>query len=273
MPGAYDALSAMLIEKTGFKALQVSGFGIAGSLIGKPDVGLLTFSEMLVVTKNIVKSVNIPVMADGDTGFGNAVNLIRTIEEFESIGCAGINLEDQTFPKRCGHLEGKSVISIEEMVLKIKAAVNTKKDPDFVINARTDAASILGIDEAIIRGNAYAEAGADLIFLEAISGRGDIERAVKEIKAPISINLFDAIGGGKTKIVSIQELKKLGVARVSVPVGTIFAAAKGVKIYLEALFAKGILPDKRELAMSFDEWKKLININNMYKLEEKYLPE
>jgi methylisocitrate lyase len=273
MPGAYDALSAMLIEKVGFKALQVSGFGIAGSLIGKPDVGLLTFSEMLFITKNIVNSVSIPVMADGDTGFGNAINLIRTVEEFEKIGCAGINLEDQTFPKKCGHLEGKSVVSIEEMVLKIKAAVNTKMDPDFVINARTDAASILGIDEAIKRGNAYAEAGADLIFLEAISGRGDIEKAIKEIKAPISINLFDAIGGGKTKIVSIQELKKLGVARVSVPVGTIFAAAKGVKIYLEAIFTKGILPDKKELAMSFDEWKKLINIDNIYKLEEKYLPE
>lgn len=273
VPGAYDALSAMLVEKTGFKALQVSGFGVAGSFIGKPDVGLLTFTEMLFVTKNIVNSVSIPVMADGDTGFGNAVNLIRTVEEFESIGCAGINIEDQTFPKRCGHLEGKSVISIDEMVLKIKAAVNTKKDPDFVINARTDVAAIYGIDEAIKRGNAYAEAGADLIFLEAISGRGDIEKAVKEIKAPISINLFDAIGGGKTKLISLEELRNLGVARVSVPVGTIFAAARGVKTYLEALFAKGILLDKKELAMSFDDWKKMININNIYKLEEKYLPE
>jgi methylisocitrate lyase len=272
VPGAYDALSAILIEKTGFKALQVSGFGISGSFLGKPDVGLLTFTEMLVMTKNIVKSVDIPVMADGDTGFGNAINLIRTVEESESIGCAGINLEDQTFPKRCGHLEGKSLISIEEMVLKIKAAVNTKKDPDFVINARTDAISVFGIDEAIKRGNAYAEAGADLIFLEAISGRGDIEKAVKEIKAPISINLFDAIGGGKTKLISLEELRNLGVARVSVPVGTIFAAAKGIKTYLEKLFEKGILPDSKELAMTFDEWKTLLEVDKIYRFERKYLP-
>ena len=269
--GAYDVLSAILIEKTGFKALQVSGFGIAGSMLGKPDVGLLTFTEMLMVTKNIVRSVSIPVMADGDTGFGNVINLIRTVEEFESIGCAGINIEDQTFPKKCGHMEGKSLISMDEMVLKIEAAVDSRKDPDFVINARTDAASIYGIDEAIERGNAYAKAGADLIFLEAISGRHDIGRAVKEIDAPVSINLFDAIGGGKTELVSIEELKYLGVARVSIPVGTIFAAAKGIKAYLEALFEKGILPDKKELAMSFDEWKTLLGIEKVYRLERKYL--
>lgn len=271
VPGAYDALSAILIEKTGFKALQVSGFGIAGSFLGKPDLGLLTFTEMLVMTKNIVKSVDIPVMADGDTGFGNVINLIRTVEEFESLGCAGINIEDQTFPKRCGHLEGKSVVSIEEMVAKIKVAVNTKRDKDFVINARTDAFSIYGIDEAIKRANAYAKAGADLIFLEALSGKSDVEKAVKKIDAPISINLFDAIGGGKTTLISLEELRNLGVARVSVPVGTIFAAAKGIKIYLERLFEKGVLPDNKDLAMTFDEWKDLLDVDKIYRLERKYL--
>ena len=270
VPGAYDALSAKLIEKTGFKALQVSGFGVAGAFLGKPDVGLLTFTEMLLVTRNIVKAVEIPVMADGDTGFGNVINLIRTVEEFESIGCAGINIEDQTFPKRCGHLDGKSVISIDEMVSKIKAAVDTRKDPDFIINARTDAASIYGIDEAIKRGNAYANAGADLIFVEAIRGKSDVEKAVRSIDAPISINLFDAIQGGKTTLIGMEDLKSLGVARVSIPVGTVFAATRGVKDYLEALLKRGVLFGEKELAVSFDEWKSLLEIDKIFTLEKKY---
>ena len=167
MVGAYDAISAILIQRAGFKAIQCSGFGIAASLLGKPDVGLLSYGEMLDQTRKIVQSVDVPVMADGDTGFGTAVNVYRTVQEFEAISAAGVNLEDQVFPKRCGHLEGKEIVPVEEMVGKIEAAKAARTDPDFIINARTDAIAVSGIDEAIRRGNAYAEAGADLVFVEA----------------------------------------------------------------------------------------------------------
>jgi 2-methylisocitrate lyase-like PEP mutase family enzyme len=271
MPGAFDALSAVLIQRAGFKAIQATGFGIAACYLGKPDVGLLTFSEMLDQTRRIVQAVDIPVMADGDTGFGDIVNVIRTIQEFESIGAAGINLEDQVFPKRCGHMEGKRIVSLEEMVGKIHAAVDTREDPDFVINARTDAIAVAGIDEAIRRGNAYAEAGADLIFVEAPRSLEQIRRIAKEIKTHVSINLFDAVKGGETPIVPIQELKEMGITRVSIPVGVVFAAVKGMEQYLEALFNHGTLPDRKDLVIPFDHWKELVGLNKIRKLEKKYL--
>lgn len=272
MPGAYDALSAMLIEKAGFKALQVSGFGLAASYLGKPDVGLLTQTEMVTLTKNIVNAVDIPVMADGDTGFGNAINVIRTVLEFENAGCVGMNLEDQVFPKKCGHMEGKQLVTLEEMVLKIEAACDARRDPDFVINARTDAISVVGIDEAIKRGKAYAKAGADLIFVEAPKTKEEIKRIVNEIDAPVSINLFDGVKGGKTPLMGIEELRELGVARVSIPVGTAFAVVRGVGNYLEALAKEGIIPGRYDLVITFDEWKELVGLPKIKELEKRYIP-
>ena len=162
MPGAYDVLSARLIEAAGFKAVQCSGFGFAASLLGLPDIGILSSTQMLEITRSICHAVDIPVMADGDNGFGNAVNTYYTVREFEAAGAAGINLEDQISPKRCGHITGKQCISAEEMVLKIKAAREAARDPDFVINARTDAYMVYGEEEAIRRGNMYAKAGAEV---------------------------------------------------------------------------------------------------------------
>lgn len=271
MPGAFDALSGILIQRAGFKAIQATGFGIAASYLGKPDVGLLSFSEMLDQTRRIVQAVDIPVMADGDTGFGNTVNTIRTIQEFEAIGAAGINLEDQVFPKRCGHMEGKQIIPMEEMVCKIRAAADTRKDRDFIINARTDAIAVSGIDEAIHRGNAYAEAGADLIFIEAPQTIEQIQRIADEVKAPVSINLFDAVKGGKTPIVPIQQLKKIGITRVSIPVGVVFSAVKGMENYLKALFENGAIPDRSDLVITFDHWKEMIGLHEVRELEGKYL--
>lgn len=272
VPGAYDALSAMLIEKTGFKAIQVSGFGLAASYLGKPDVGLLTQTEMVNLTRNIANAVDIPVMGDGDTGFGNAINVIRTVREFEVAGCAGMNIEDQVFPKKCGHMEGKQIIPLEEMILKIEAACDARTDHDFVINARTDAISVVGIDEAIKRGKAYAKAGADLIFVEAPKTKEEIKRIINEIGAPVSINLFDGVKGGKTPLMSIEELRELGVARVSIPVGTAFAVVRGVSNYLEALAKEGIIPDRYDLVITFDEWKELVGLPKIKELEKKYLP-
>lgn len=274
VPGAHDVISAKLIERFGFKAVQVSGFGVAATLLGLPDMGFVSFAEVLQLTKNIVDAVSIPVMADADTGYGNAISAMRVTEQFIRVGAAGMNIEDQVFPKRCGHMEGKGIIPMEEMVLKIKACakVRDELDPDFIINARTDAIAVAGIEEAIRRGNAYARAGADLIFVEAPRSREEIERAVKEIEAPVSINLFDAVHGGKTPLMTIQELRELGVARVSIPVGPLFAAARGVKNYLEAISGDKIAEGRDDLVLSFDEFKELVGYNKFRELENAYLP-
>jgi len=273
-PGAHDVMSAKLIERAGFKACQVSGFGLSATYLGLPDMAFLSFAEALNFSKNIIDAVNIPVMVDADTGFGNAVNAMRVTEEFIKIGAAGMNIEDQVFPKRCGHLEGKQIIPMEEMVLKIKACIEVKKklDPDFVVNARTDAIAVSGVEEAIKRGNAYAEAGADLIFIEAPRTREDIIRLVKEIKAPISINLFDAVSGGKTPLIDIDELKEMGVARVSIPVGPLFAAVKGMINYLDVI-KDGIAEGRNDLVVPFAEFKELVGFNKYRELEKKFLPE
>ena len=273
-PGAHDVISAKLIERAGFKACQVSGFGLSASYLGLPDMAFLSFSEALNFSKNIIDAVEIPVMVDADTGFGNAINAMRVTEEFIKIGAAGMNIEDQVFPKRCGHLEGKQIIPMEEMVLKIKACIEVKKklDPDFVINARTDAIAVSGVDEAIRRGNAYADAGADLIFIEAPRTKEDIKRLTREIRAPISINLFDAVSGGKTPLISIDELREMGVARISIPVGPLFAAIRGMINYLDVI-KDGIAEGRDDLVVPFAEFKDLIGFNKYRDLEKKCLPE
>lgn len=271
-PGAYDALSAILIERAGFELIQCSGFGLAASLMGEPDVGLLSVTEMVDQTRRIVRCVEIPVMGDADTGFGNAVNVVRTIEDFELAGCAGVNLEDQVFPKRCGHMDGKQLVSTEEMVLKIEAAVEARKDPDFVINARTDAIAVEGFEAAIERARAYVSAGADMIFLEAPRSAEQIRNAVSRIPAPVSINLFDSVVGGKTPLLSIEELKELGVARVSVPVGVVFAAVTGVEAYLKVIKERGIAPDRTDLCSSFEHFKDVVGLHEIRAIEERFLP-
>ncbi|NLG94423.1 MAG: oxaloacetate decarboxylase [Acetomicrobium flavidum] len=273
-PGAHDVISAKLIERAGFRACQVSGFGLSASYLGLPDMAFLSFSEALDFSKNIIDAVEVPVMVDADTGFGNAINAMRVTEEFIKIGAAGMNIEDQVFPKRCGHLEGKQIIPMEEMVLKIKACIEVKKklDPDFVINARTDAIAVSGVDEAIRRGNAYADAGADLIFIEAPRTKEDIKRLTREIRAPISINLFDAVSGGKTPLISIDELREMGVARISIPVGPLFAAIRGMINYLDVI-KDGIAEGRDDLVVPFAEFKELIGFNKYRDLEKKYLPE
>jgi len=276
VPGAHDCISAKLIEKAEFEAIQVSGFGLSATYLGKPDVGLLTLTEMIQFTKNIVDIVNIPVMGDGDTGFGNALNAMRTTESFIKIGCAGMNIEDQVFPKRCGHFEGKRIIAMEEMVLKIQACAEVRNnlDPDFVINARTDAIGSPGgnIDEAIKRGNAYARAGADLIFVESPHTVDEIRRAVKEIDAPVSINLYDAVKGGKTPLIATEELRKMGVGRISIPVGTVFSAVKGINNYLSAIKGGKLAKDRYDLVCTIDEFKEFIGFTDYRKLEERFLP-
>lgn len=273
-PGAHDVISARLIEQSGFKALQVSGFGLSASYLGLPDMAFIGFSDVVHFTKNIVDAVDIPVMADADTGYGNSINAMYVTREFIRAGAAGMNIEDQVFPKRCGHLEGKQIIPLEEMVLKIRACTEARDgiDPDFVINARTDAIAVAGVDEAIRRGNAYAQAGADLIFVEAPRSVGQIEQIVKEIKAPVSVNLMDAVVGGKTPLVSIDTLRKLGVARVSIPVGPLFAAVRGMREYLDAIKGDRIAEGRTDLVVPFAEFKSLVGFDTFRDLERRYLP-
>jgi len=273
-PGAHDALSAKLIERAGFEVLQVSGFGLAATYLGLPDMAFMSSSQMIEFTKNVVNAVDIPVMADADTGFGSAVTAMYIAREVIQTGAAGMNIEDQSFPKRCGHMEGKQLISMEEMVLKLKACCKVRDDldPDFVINARTDAIAVEGIEAAVERGNAYAEAGADMIFVEAPRSIEQIEKVVNEINAPVSINLFDNVKGGKTPLVPVEKLAELGVARVSIPVGTTFAAMKGVENYLEAIKGGALAEGRYDLVSKFEEFKDVVGYDKFRDLEKEYLP-
>lgn len=267
MPGAYDALSAMLIEDAGFDAVQGSGFGLAASHLGLPDIGILGFREMLDRTRVMAGAVSIPLMADGDTGFGDAATTWHVVREFEAAGAAGINLEDQVMPKRCGHFTGKAVIPMEEMVGKVRAAADARRDKDFVINARTDALQPLGVDEAIRRGNAYAEAGATLIFVDGIETRDEVRRVIAEIDAPVSINMVE---GGRTPLFTFDELEKLGAARVSCPVTTILAAMKGVQQALASLRTTGAPGASPDLLAGFTEIKDRLGASGFEALGDRF---
>jgi methylisocitrate lyase len=276
VPGCHDALSAKVIEAAGFEAIQVSGYGLAASLLGKPDVGLVQMKDVLDITWNIAQAVEIPVMADIDTGGGNAVNAAWTTERLIQMGLAGMNIEDQVFPKRCGHMSGKEVISAEEMAGKIRACsdVRNRLDQDFIINARTDAYAVHGLDEAIRRCNLYLESGADLAFIDGIKTKADIRTAIERLEGPLSVNLMDAISGMKTELVPIPELAKMGVGRVSIPVASIMIAQKALTDFFRALRKSpaGILPGQTQWVSSFEEFTDFVGLKGYRKLEDRYLP-
>jgi methylisocitrate lyase len=276
VPGCHDALSARLIELAGFEAIQVSGFGLAACLLGKPDVGLVQMKDVLDFTANIVHAVKIPVMADVDTGGGNAINAAWTAERVIEMGAAGLNIEDQVFPKRCGHMAGKEVIPAEEMAGKIRACAKVRDatDRDFIINARTDCFAARGLQEAIRRCNLYLEAGADLVFIDAIKTRADIEKAVQAIDGPLSVNLMDGVSGVKTELIPIPELAKIGVGRVSIPVASIMVAYKALKEFFVALRRSptGTLPGQTQWVPSFDEYTNFIGLAEYRSLEKEFLP-
>ena len=276
VPGCHDALSARVIEKCGFEAIQVSGYGLAGSYLAKPDVGLVRMKDVLDLSWNIAQAVSIPVMADLDTGGGNAVNAAWITERVIAMGLAGMNLEDQVFPKRCGHMAGKEVISAEEMAGKIRACarVRDRLDKDFIINARTDVFATWGIEEAVKRCNAYLEAGADLAFIDGIRSRTDIEKAVKGVKGPLSVNLMDAVSGMKTELVPIPKLARMGVGRVSIPVASIMVAQKALMSFFTALKASptGILAGQTQWLSSFEEYTDFVGLKEYRAMEDEFLP-
>lgn len=276
VPGCHDALSARIIESAGFQAIQVSGFGLAGSLLALPDVGLVEMKDVLDITGHIVRAVRIPVMADIDTGGGNALNAARITERLIEMGAAGVNIEDQVFPKRCGHMEGKQVISAEEMAGKVRAMadVRSRSGRDLVINARTDAYSVLGLDEAIRRANLYLDSGADMAFIDGIGTRADIERAVREIHGLFSVNLMDAVTGVKTELISIPELAAMGVARVSIPVASILVMHRALTDFFCDLrnSPTGILAGEIHRLASFRDYTSFVGLPAYREMENTYLP-
>ncbi len=276
VPGCHDALSAKVIERAGFEAIQVSGYGLAGAFLAKPDVGLVRMKDVLDLTWNIAQAVSIPVMADADTGGGNAINAAWITERLIAMGVAGMNIEDQIFPKRCGHMAGKEVIPAEEMAGKLRAcaAVRDRLDKDFIINARTDVFAAEGLDEAVRRSNLYLASGADLAFIDGIRSRADIEKAVKAIKGPLSVNLMDAVSGMKTELIPIPELAKMGVGRVSIPVASIMVAHKALVEFFRALKASptGILAGETKWVSTFEEYTDFVGLKEYRALENEYLP-
>ena len=267
MPGAFDSLSARMIEQTGFKAVTLGGYAVSASLLGKPDVSLLTLTEMINHTKYIVDAVNIPVFADGDTGHGNVTNVIRTTREFEKAGVAGFFIEDQVFPKRCGHMEGKQVIPTEEMVAKLKAAVDTRVDQDLVIMARTDALAVYGLDEAIERANRYREAGADLIFIEAPGSEEEMRRINREVDAPTMANMVE---GGKTPLIPPRVLQEIGYNVVVYPLSTVYAAAWATRRVMEELFNQGTTQGFMDRMTVFNDFNKLVGLEKIREREAHY---
>lgn len=267
LPGAYDALSAKIVEQAGFKAVTLGGYPASASLLAKPDVSLLSLSEMVDHLRHIVDAVDIPVFGDGDTGHGNVTNVARTIRLFENAGAAGLFIEDQVFPKRCGHMEGKQVVLVEEMCAKIKAAVDARRDPDLVIMARTDALAVYGVEAAIERGNRYREAGADLIFIEAPQSIDDMRRITKEVKAPLLANMVE---GGKTPILLASELQAIGYSAVAFPLSTLYAAAWALREVMRKLAGEGSTKSHLGQMVLFEDFNHLVGLEEVRKNESRY---
>lgn len=272
MPGAYDALSAKIIELAGFRAIIHTGYGTAASLLGMPDIGLVSFAEMRDRVASIARAVSIPVIGDADTGYGNPINVHRTVREYIWAGAAGLFVEDQVWPKRCGHMFGKLVIDREEMVGKIYAAVDARneEDPDFVVGARTDAIAVAGIDEAIERAEEYRKAGADFIFIEGFEDVDQMRRAVKEVKAPLMLNLIE---GGRTPLVSVSEAEKLGFKIVIFPLTALYSAAKAMFETLMILKERGSAQDYLDRLILFRDFAKIVGIDRFREMEQRYIPE
>lgn len=266
-PGVYDGISARVAERAGFPAAFISGAAVTASVLGYPDVGLQTMPEILNHSRNMARAVDIPLIVDIDTGYGNALNLMRAVREFEAAGLAGIFFEDQTFPKRCGHFEGKQVIPVEEMVVKIKAACETRRDDDFVIIARTDSRALHGLGHAIERGKAYAAAGADLVFVEALLSEDEMRQAAAAIPVPLQANMSEA---GKTPVLPVDTLHEMGFKLISYSGLLQRTAIRGMLDVLDTLNREGTTmqayPDR---ICSLIERSEILGLQDFYALEER----
>lgn len=234
-PGAFNVFVALMMQRLGFEAIYISGAALSSSL-GLPDLGVLTLDELVGFTRYITSAVDLPVIVDADTGFGETLNVVRTVRELEAAGASAVQIEDQELPKKCGHLSGKHVVPVEDMVKKIRAAVEARRDENFLIIARTDARGVYGLDEAIWRAQAYLEAGADIIFPEALESREEFRRFAREIKAPLLANMTEF---GRSPLMRAKELEEMGYKVVIFPVTTFRVAMRAVMDALLELKARG----------------------------------
>jgi carboxyvinyl-carboxyphosphonate phosphorylmutase len=268
-PGAYDALSARLVEQAGFDVVYMTGFGTTAALLGRADVGLLSAAEMVDNARRLVAAVDVPVIADADTGYGNAVSVVRTVRDYERAGVAGLHLEDQVSPKRCGHMTGKAVIEKAEMVGKIRAAVAARTDPELVLIARTDAAAVHGLDDALDRARAYAEAGADLLFVEAPTSEADLARVAAEL-GDVAPLVFNWAEGGRTPPLPLDRIGELGFALVLFPIGALLAATAGIRALLATLRAEGTPAAALPGLPSFDEFTAMVGLPEIEDLGRRF---
>lgn len=268
VPGVADALAARLVALEGFEAVYMTGFGTSLTRLGMPDVGLLTATEMVDNAGRIVDASGLPVVADADTGYGNPINTRRTIRDYEKAGVAGVHIEDQVWPKRCGHLAGKRVIPTAEMVAKIKAACDARHDADFVIIARTDAIAVEGIESALERGARYREAGADMLFIEAPVGRAQVERVAYHFRGvPL---LYNMAASGKTPDLSADELGALGFRLAIYPNWVILAAIPAMQRLLRELKRTGSIAHLRSEVATFKQFTDIAGLPEIQELERRY---
>jgi 2-methylisocitrate lyase-like PEP mutase family enzyme len=264
-PGAYDSLSAKLIEGTGFEALYMTGYGTAASMLGLPDIGLLTMTEMLSNVRAIADAVEIPLIADADTGYGNAINVVRTVNEYEKAGAAALHIEDQVWPKRCGHMAGKQVIPKEDMAAKIRAATENRSSADFLVIARSDALAVEGWEPTIERAHLYIEAGADILFIEAPETEEQMERIPKLFEVPCLINIAP-----RTPLLSVERLEQMGYAIAIYPGICLAATIRANLEELRRMKESGKPPDFGDFLASFLEFNQFIGVSHYNEIEQKY---
>ena len=269
VPGIYDALSAKIAERVGFNILFHTGYGTAATLLGVPDIGLVSFSEMKERVSNICNAVDVPVIADADTGYGNSLNTMRTVKDYIKSGAAGLILEDQVWPKKCGHKQNKDVISIEEMEGKIKAAVKSRtiEHSDLVIVGRTDSLAVEGLDNAIARVKTYQKAGADILFIEAPNQIDDLKEINSKIEMPLLLNQIE---GGQTPIISLEDAQRLGFKIILFPLTSLYASTKAIFDIFTSLMNKQTSTGSENKLITFDLFNELVNHDEFIKLEKNF---
>jgi 2-methylisocitrate lyase-like PEP mutase family enzyme len=267
MPGVFDALSAKIAARAGFEVIFITGYSLSATLLGEPDFGLLTQTEVVTAAQRICSVVDTPVIVDADTGYGNAINVIRTVHDLIRADASGMFLEDQIWPKRCGHMKGKQVIPLDEQLKKLRAAIEARNDHDFYIVARTDARQALGLAEAIARGIAFKEAGADAVFVEAPENKEEMKEIASHVPGPLVANMLER---GVTPLMDPQELKDLGFDLIVWPLAPLYSIAKSLTDVYSTLRREGSTTKMLDRLMPFDEFNEIVGLEEKYSLDQRY---
>ena len=267
MPGVYDALSAKIAARAGFEVIFITGYSLSATLLGEPDFGLLTQSEVVGAAQRICAVVDTPVIVDADTGYGNAINVMRTVQDLIRAGAAGMFLEDQVWPKRCGHMQGKQVIELDEQLKKLRAAVEATQGTEFFIVARTDSRQALGLTEAITRGLAFKEAGADAVFIEAPESKEEMKEIAHQVPGPLVANMLER---GVTPLMGPKELKELGFDLIVWPLAPLYSAAQSLTEVYTTLRRDGSTLAILDRLMPFDDFNRIVGLEEKYALDAKY---